>query len=264
MSVESITWERHDRRARLFRFAFGLGSLIVVIASWQYLELDIRDFGGATAAFADLATRMFPPHVAYTPEIVSPLIETVHIAAVGTMVAFVLSIPVAYLSAENLTPNRLTYTLGKVIVTVSRSVHTIIWALFFVIMFGPGALAGAIAIAVRSVGFLGKLLGEELEEIDAGQQEAIAATGASRFKTLLYGVVPQIKPALVGLTIYRWDINVRGATILGFVGAGGIGVQLYTAVDSFAWRTVAIIVLAILLVVILSEGVSAYARTKVR
>lgn len=264
MSVESDTWERHDRHSRLLRFVVALGGLIVVVASWQYLELDLRDFGGAMAAFADLATRMFPPHVAYTPEIVAPLIETIHIAAVGTMAAFALSIPVAYLSAENLSPNRFTYTLGKVIVTVSRSVHTIIWALVFVIMFGPGALAGAIAIAVRSVGFLGKLLGEELEEIDSGQQEAIAATGASRFKTLLYGVVPQIKPAVVGLTIYRWDINVRGATILGFVGAGGIGVQLYTAVDSFAWRTVAIIVLAILLVVILSEGVSAYARKKVR
>ncbi len=132
---------------------------------------------------------MFPPHLEYAPEIVA-LIETIHIAAVGTMAAFALSIPVAYLSAENLTPNRLTYALGKVIVTVSRSVHTIIWALVFVIMFGPGALAGTIAIAVRSVGFLGKLLGEELEEIDAGQQEAISSTGANRFKTLLYGSSP--------------------------------------------------------------------------
>jgi len=207
---------------------------------------------------------MYPPDLAYLPNTVGPLAETIQIAVVGTIAAVLMAAPVAYISAENTTPNRATYALGKVIVTISRSVHTIVWALLFVVMFGPGALAGTVATAVRSIGFVGKLLGEEIEEIDFGQVEGVRASGASPFQLLVYGIVPQIKPALVGISVYRWDINVRAATILGFVGAGGIGVQLFKAIDSFAWRTVSGILLAILGVVLVSEVVSAYARKKVR
>lgn len=131
-------------------------------------------------------------------------------------------------------------------------------------IFGPGAFAGTVAIAIRSIGFVGKLLGEEIEEIDFDQIEAVRATGASELQSIVYGIVPQILPAFVGVSVYRWDINVRGATILGFVGAGGIGVQLFNSIDAFQWRAVATIIAAILLIVLLSEAVSAYAREKVR
>jgi phosphonate transport system permease protein len=147
---------------------------------------------------------------------------------------------------------------------VSRSVNTIVWALIFVVVFGTGPLAGAVAIAFRSVGFLGKLLGEEIEEIDFDQVEAVRAAGASPVQLLLYGILPQVKPALVGLSVYRWDINVRDSTILGFVGAGGIGVELFRAVNAFAWQSVATVLLVILGVVVVSEALSAYARTLVR
>jgi phosphonate transport system permease protein len=213
---------------------------------------------------ADLLTRMYPPDVAYTTQIVGPLIETIHIAALGTIGALVLSVPVALLAAENTTPNAATFWLGKLIVTVSRSVNTIIWALFFVVAFGSGPLAGAVAIAFRSVGFLGKLLGEEIEEIDFGQVEAVRASGASSVQILLYGVLPQVKPALVGLSIYRWDINIRDSTVLGFVGAGGIGVQLFRAVNAFAWQSVAMVLIVILGVVVVTESLSAYTRGLVR
>jgi len=207
---------------------------------------------------------MYPPDVAYTSRIVEPLIETIQIAALGTIGALVLSIPVALLAAENTTPNAATFWLGKLIVTVSRSVNTIIWALFFVVMFGSGPLAGAVAIAFRSIGFLGKLLGEEIEEIDFGQVEAVRASGASQAQVLLYGILPQVKPALVGLSIYRWDINIRDSTVLGFVGAGGIGVQLFRAVNAFAWQSVATVLIVILGVVIATESLSAYTRALVR
>jgi phosphonate transport system permease protein len=207
---------------------------------------------------------MYPPDVAYTTRIVEPLIETIQIAALGTIGALVLSIPVALLAAENTTPNAATFWLGKLIVTVSRSVNTIIWALFFVVMFGSGPLAGAVAIAFRSIGFLGKLLGEEIEEIDFGQVEAVRAAGASSVQVLLYGILPQVKPALVGLSIYRWDINIRDSTVLGFVGAGGIGVQLFRAVNAFAWQSVATVLLVILGVVVATESLSAYTRQLVR
>jgi phosphonate transport system permease protein len=133
-----------------------------------------------------------------------------------------------------------------------------------VVVFGAGPLAGTVAIAFRSVGFLGKLLGEEVEEIEFGQVEAVTASGASSVQVLLYGILPQVKPALVGLAVYRWDINVRDSTVLGFVGAGGIGVELFRGVNSFAWQSVAMVLIVILVVVIVSEGISAYTRAKVR
>ncbi len=264
MTEADATWRRFDRRRRVGRFLALLVSAVVVVASWEFLEMGGVDAATVPREINDLLTRMYPPDVAYTGEIVGPLIETIHIAVLGTAGALVLAVPVALLAAKNTTPNAATYWLGKVIVTVSRSVNTIIWALFFVVIFGSGPLAGTVAIAFRSVGFLGKLLGEEIEEIDPGQVDAVRAAGASPVQTLLYGVVPQIKPALVGLSVYRWDINVRDSTVLGFVGAGGIGVQLFRGVNAFAWESVAMILLAILGVVVVSEVVSARTRAVVR
>jgi len=264
MSTEQPSWERFDRRRRIGRFLAVLTAAVVVVASWQFMDIGVVDPNTVPREIADLLTRMYPPDVAYTPQIIGPLIETIHIAALGTVVALVLSIPVALLAAENTTPNAATFWLGKLIVTVSRSVNTIIWALIFVVTFGSGPLAGAVAIAFRSVGFLGKLLGEEIEEIDFGQVEAVRATGASSLQLLLYGILPQVKPALIGLAIYRWDINIRDSTVLGFVGAGGIGVQLFQSVNAFAWQSTAMILLVILGVVVVTEGLSAYTRGLVR
>ena len=264
MSTGGHQWERFDRRQRLGRFVAVLVAGVAIVGSWEFMDIGVTNPDTIPREVADLLTRMYPPDVAYTSEIVGPLIETIHIAALGTIGALVLSIPVALLAAENTTPNAVTFWIGKLIVTVSRSVNTIIWALFFVVVFGAGPLAGAIAIAFRSVGFLGKLLGEEIEEIDFGQVEAVRAAGASPTQILLYGVLPQVKPALVGLSIYRWDINIRDSTVLGFVGAGGIGTQLFRAVNAFAWQSVATVLLVILGVVVLTEVLSAYARGMVR
>lgn len=264
MSSQTVRWDRFDRKQRLGRFVGWLAVAVTVIVSWRFMAIDFVTLDTVPREVADLLTRMYPPDVAYTPQIIQPLIETIHIAALGTAGALVLSIPVALLAAENTTPNPATYWLGKLLVTVSRSVNTIIWALIFVVILGSGPLAGAVAIAFRSVGFLGKLLGEEIEEIDFGQVEAVRASGASVVQTLLYGVLPQIKPALVGLGVYRWEINIRDSTVLGFVGAGGIGVELFRAIDAFEWRSVAMMLIAILAIVILSELLSAHARRLVR
>ncbi len=257
-------WQRFEPRERLKRICAFLLAMGTVVGSWMYMGLDLQYVWTAPQELLDLAVRMFPPNWAYTTEIVVPLLETVHIAVVGTILAVIASLPVAFLAAENTTPNRVTYAIGKLIVTVTRSVHVVIWALVFVVMLGPGAFAGMVAIAVRSIGFVAKLLGEEIEEIEFDQVEAIRATGASSLQVLLYSVIPQIKPALVGIGVYRWDINVRSATILGAVGAGGIGVQLFNAVDAFRWSSVLMILIAILGIVLVSEMLSARARAVVR
>jgi len=211
----------------------------------------------------DLFGRMFPPDWAFAGEIVDPLIQTINIATLGTALAVLLSIPVAFLAARNTTFNRATYALGRVVMSVSRSVDSLIWALIFIIVVGPGSLAGALAVAVRSIGFVSKLFAEGIEEIDRGQVEAITATGAGRFKVLLYGIVPQIRPVFAGVTIYRWDINIRESTVLGIVGAGGIGFVLNTAILGLEWSRVGLILLVILGVVVVSETISAYLRKRV-
>jgi len=215
------------------------------------------------AQVRDLFGRMFPPDWGFAGEIVDPLIQTVNIATLGTALAVLSSIPVAFLAARNTTFNWATYALGRLVMSVSRSVDSLIWALIFIVVVGPGSLAGALAIAVRSIGFVSKLFAEGIEEIDRGQVEAITATGAGRFKVLLYGIVPQIRPVFAGVCIYRWDINIRESTVLGIVGAGGIGFVLNTAILGLEWSRVGLILLVILGVVVVSEAFSAYLRKRV-
>ncbi|RQG86732.1 phosphonate ABC transporter, permease protein PhnE [Natrarchaeobius halalkaliphilus] len=255
-------WNRFSLRQRLTRFLSLAVSLIVVIVSWRFLDMNFYYMWTASATIQDLLGRMFPPDIGYTHEIMGPLIETINMAIVGTILAILLALPVAFLAARNTTPNKITYGLGKFIISFTRSVNVIIWALIFVVVFGPGALSGVLALAMRSIGFVSKLLAEAIEEIDPNQVEAIAATGGSSFDILVYGIVPQIKPAFIGVATYRWDINVRAATILGLVGAGGIGVQLNTSVNYFNWDAVLTILIAILVIVAISEVVSAYFRSK--
>lgn len=256
-------WRRFEPRQRLLRYLAVLLTLVVLAVAWRAMDINYGYVSSAPREVLDLLTRMYPPDVSYTTEIVGPLLETINISILGTALATVLALPVAFLSANNTSPNRATYLLGKFIVSFTRSVNVIIWALIFVVLFGPGALAGVLAIAVRSVGFTAKLLGEAIEEIDFGEVEAISATGASTLQTFIYGIVPQIKPAFISVVTFRWDINVRASTIIGFVGAGGIGVSLQTNINYFRWDAVLTILIAILGIVLVSEGVSAYLRRKV-
>ncbi|WP_135806554.1 phosphonate ABC transporter, permease protein PhnE [Halorussus marinus] len=257
-------WRRFSPTQRALR-ALGVGLAVAAfVVSWRALDINYEYAATAPRETYDLLSRMYPPDLGYVTEILPPLIETIHISILGTAFAVLISLPIAFLAAENTSPNRATYYLGKFIVSFTRSVNVIIWALIFVVLFGSGALAGVLAIAVRSIGFTAKLIAEGIEEIDHGQVEAIRATGASPFQVLMYAIAPQIKPAFVGVSTYRWDINVRASTIIGFVGAGGIGVALTTSINSFAWDNVLTILIAILGVVVFSEVFSAYMRRKVR
>ena len=264
MAADTPHWEHRTRRQRLGRFAGLLVTLVGFAWAWQALGVRYDFVLSAPAEVQDLLGRMYPPDTAYSSEIIGPLIETVNIAVLGTGLSVLLSIPVAYLAAENTSPTRLTYLAGTLVVTVTRSVSVIIWALLCVVVFGPGPLAGVVAIGIRSVGFIGKLLGEAIEEIDPRQPEAIRATGGSWVDVMVYGIVPQVKPAFVGITTYRWDINVRSSTVLGFVGAGGIGAELFAVLDFFRWDAALTILIAILGIVLLSEGSSAVVRRKLR
>ena len=256
------SWRRHTPAQTLARTGAQLA--FAALAAWMLARLGIRwDYvADAPAQMGDLLGRMFPPEWSFAAALAGPLVQTINIATLGTAVAVALSLPIALLAALNTTPNRATYALARLVMVVSRSVDTLIWALIFIIVVGPGSLAGMLAVAVRSIGFVSKLLAEGIEEIDRGQVEAVAATGATPLGTLLYAIVPQVKPIVAGVCIYRWDINVRESTVLGLVGAGGLGFALNEAILGLEWSRVGTILLVILAVVVASEAASAYLRQR--
>jgi len=256
-------WRRFSPRQTLVRYAWYVGIVFIVLWSVRQLDIPWLYFLDAHVQAADLLVRMFPPDWAFIEEVLDPLIETIHIATLGTAFTFIIAFPIAFLSARNTTYNDLTWLIGRFILVTSRSVNTVVWGLLFVAIFGPGPVAGIWAITARSMGFMGKLIAEAIEEVDEGTIEAIEATGASRLQVLWIGVLPQVLPVIWGTSIYRWDINIRESTVLGFVGAGGIGIILYSSINLFAWSEVGIIIISIFVVVIISEFISAAVRKRI-
>jgi phosphonate transport system permease protein len=256
-------WQRRSTSERLIRYLVYLAVAAVVVWSLQTIDIFWPWVWDAPAEINDLAMRMWPPDFRTLDAILRALMETVHIATLATFLTVFLSLPVAYIAAQNTTPNRAMLWLGRVILVSSRSVNTLIWALVFVAIFGPGVLAGILAIMFRSIGFVGKLVGEAIEEIDRKPVEAMEATGASRLKVVVFAIIPQVMPTFVAVIILRWDINIRESTVLGLVGAGGIGMILQGAIDTFAWREAATILLAIIVLVIIGEAIAGWLRSRV-
>ena len=256
-------WRRRSPRETAVGWLWTAAIALATVWSVSALDIEWAFFADAHEQAIDLARRMWPPRWSYLPVIVKPLIETIHIATLGTLIGLVLSVPIAFLSARNTTLNGFTWAIGRALLVASRSVNTVIWGLVFVAIFGPGPVAGICAVAARSVGFLAKLVAEAIEEAQPGQIEAIQATGASTAQVYLVGILPQVMPVLIGTTVYRWDINVRESSVLGFVGAGGIGLHLYASINQFAWQQVIVVLAAILVVVIASEAISAFIRARI-
>lgn len=256
-------WRRRTRRQDLLVWLGWLAAVAVAMVCFRFIsERTIWAFvWDAPSQGADLLGRMVPPRWSYAQQLWKPLWDTINIATLGTLLAVLLGVPLAFLAAHNTTPSRsLIRPLALFVIVASRSINSLIWALVLVIVLGPGMLAGILSIGLRSLGFIAKLLYEAIEEIDTTPVEAIAATGATGPQLLAWGVVPQVMPAFAGLTVFRWDINIREATVLGLVGAGGIGMQLQASINVLAWPQVTMIFLLILGTVLVSEWVSARVR----
>jgi len=264
MTEAAARWRRFTFAQRLTRFAVYLAIVAAIVASVQTVEVIPEFLADAPDQMADLLARMWPIDVAYYPESVhAALMETIHIASLGTLLALVLALPVGILAAHNLCPFTPLNLLARLVLVSSRSVNSLVWALLFVGVFGPGALAGTLAIAFRSIGFVGKLFGEALEESRRGPIEALEAAGAPWLSRLTFGYWPQIRPAFWSIALFRWDINVRESAVLGLVGAGGIGMTLDAALNLFQWERVAVILIAIFAIVILAEIVVTVVRKRV-
>jgi len=256
-------WQRRTTRKQFLVWFGWLIGIAIFGYCWQLIsDKTIWEFvSDAPKQAADMASRMVPPKWSYMEVLWAPIWDTINIATLGTVIAIVIAVPVAFLAARNTTPSiRYVRPVALFIIVSSRSINSLIWALMLVTLIGPGVLAGVVAIGLRSIGFCAKLLYEAIEEIDTNQEEAVIATGASRGQQLIYGIVPQILPAFAGISVFRWDINIRESTVLGLVGAGGIGLQLSASIDTLTWTQVSLILLVILATVIVSEWVSAKIR----
>jgi phosphonate transport system permease protein len=256
-------WQRRTPWTQFAIWLAWLLGLAVFVACWREISdktiwLFVTD---APQQAVDLVTRMLPPRWTYMSSLWRALWDTISIATIGTGLAICLAVPVAFGAARNTTPGvLLVRPVALFIIVASRSINSLLWALMLVTIIGPGVFAGVIAIGLRSIGFVAKLLYEAIEEIDPTQVEAVTATGASRAQVLSFGIVPQILPAFAGISVFRWDINIRESTVLGLVGAGGIGLQLEASITRLAWTQVSLILLAILGTVVVSEWVSAKIR----
>src|SRR3954447_13417419 len=256
-------WHRFSARERIMRASFHVMLLIAIAWSLRSIEIIPEFLYDAPQQTADLFARMWPIDWAWYPKVVhAALIETLHTATLGTVLAVALASLVALMVARNITGSVVLNTIGRFILVATRSVHAMIWALFFVAVFGPGALAGTLAIAVHSIGFTGKFLSEAIEEAKPGPIEALIAAGASPLGVLIKGYWPQVKPAFLAIAMFRWDINVRESAVLGLVGGGGLGMALDTALSNLYWDQAGLVLFVIFVVVIVAEVVTAWLRSR--
>lgn len=263
---ELKVWQRRDRNQQLKIWFAWLVGVAIFMFCWKIISDATTWFFvfDAPRIAADIGGRAWPPRWEYLSDLWKPMWDTINIATLGTLLAVIMGVPVAFLAANNTTPSKtFLRPLALLIIVGTRSINSLVWALLLVSIIGPGIFAGTLAIAIRSIGFVAKLLYEAIEEIDINQVEAIQATGASKMQVIAYGIVPQIMPAFAGLSVFRWDINIRESTILGLVGAGGIGLYLQSSLNTLAWPQVSVILILILVAVLISEWVSSKIRAAI-
>ncbi|WP_020593105.1 phosphonate ABC transporter, permease protein PhnE [Kiloniella laminariae] len=259
-------WQLRDRNSQILRWFFLFIAVSIIMYCWQKISSQTEWFfvWDAPRIAGDIGSRALPPRWSYIDQLWEPLWDTINIATLGTLLSLFFAVPIAFLAARNTTPHPIFCRWPALLIIVSsRSINSLIWALLLVAIIGPGIFAGTIAIALRSIGFCAKLLYEAIEEIDEKQVEAITATGASRWQVMAYAIVPQIMPSFAGITVFRWDINIRESTVLGLVGAGGIGLQMQSSLNVLAWPQVTLILLIVFIAVIISEMVSAKVRAAI-
>ena len=261
--IEALAAAR--RRTRTLRYAVYLAVAAVVAWSVEAIVVGDTDWSRiSVAGVAKAAWRFIDFDLSILPSLWDATLETVLMATLATLLGALMAIPVAWLGAGNISPlGRASYLFGRVLMTLSRSVHEVVWGLVFVAAVGLGALAGVLAMAVRSIGFISKTVAEAIEDVNPGPVEAMRAVGANRFQVLMFGIVPQILPVAIGNVIFEWDVNIRRSTIMGLVGAGGLGLALHRQMASYNYGGIATVIFVILVLIVFGEVFSAWARKRV-
>ena len=259
------TWRRPPLiKSGLLRFAIYGGALLYVVVAVGAIDVNWARLSEGVARGGRLLAGFLQPNFTDRwSDIAIGIQESLTMTVTSTVVGILLSIPIGIGAARNLSPLPV-YLACRSIIAVSRTFQEIIIAILFVAMVGFGPLAGFLTLSFATVGFLAKLLAEDIEDIDAGQAEAIRATGASWLQLVNYAVQPQVMPRLIGLSLYRIDINFRESAVVGIVGAGGIGATLNTSLSRYEYDTAAAILLIIIVIVMIAEYGSSIIRKRIQ
>ncbi|SFT16425.1 phosphonate transport system permease protein [Sulfitobacter marinus] len=262
MSSYPGTWRRppqivSDKRVRL---ALQLGVLLYLVLALGSVEVNWQRVSeGLERGQRFVMGFLQPDFSSRWKDISQGLIESLTMTLTSTVVGVLVSIPFGIGASRNIVPRQV-YVFCRAVIAISRSLQELIVAIFLVAMFGFGPFAGFLTLSFATIGFIGKLLADEIEEIDEAQVEAIRSTGASWLQMLNYAIQPQIMPRLIGLSLYRLDINFRESAVIGIVGAGGIGATLNTAIDRYEYDSAGAILLIIIAIVMVAEYSSSYLR----
>ncbi|WP_105567317.1 phosphonate ABC transporter, permease protein PhnE [Microbacterium halophytorum] len=257
--------ERMEHAFRVPRTRFIVGAVAAVaIFVWSAngAQFDFLKLGEGAVNMGEFLVRMFPPDFSQFPLILSLLVETLQMAIVGTVLGAVLSLVIAFGAASNIAPKWLYYGC-RWTMNIIRALPDLVIALMFVSAVGLGPFAGILAMTVGSIGSIGKVFAEAMEAVDRGPITAMESVGASKRQVIQYAIVPQALPLLVSYTLLLFEGNVRGATILGLVGAGGIGLELTTAMNRYDYNHLCAMVICIIVLVTIIDQVSAIIRRKI-
>jgi len=237
----------------------AIALIAYVIYACSRLDVSLERVESGLANASHFFARLFPPNFQRRDLLAKGLLESLEIAVLASTLGIVLSLPVGLCAARNLMPPWVTWPARAVIV-MARSFHPVIVAIVFVKAVGFGALAGVLALSVASIGFIGKLFTEAIEEISLKQVEAVRSTGASFLSVLTYGVLPQVFSRFIGFATYQLDSNLRNSTMVGIVGAGGIGGTLFAAFQRFDYDFVCAILIAIITLIMIGEVLATAVR----
>lgn len=243
-------------------------AVILFIYIWAFTSVsNVNIKSTAGQAIAAIFSGLIHPDWAYIydPEgedLLRGLLQTLEIAVLGTFISAILCVPFAFWAARNMSKHRIVSTTGKFVLSAIRVFPELIMALIFIKAVGLGPFAGVLALGFHSVGMLGKLFGDSIENMDFSATEALTASGANKIQTLWFAIIPQVLPEFMSYTLYRFEISVRAATILGIVGAGGIGTPLIFALQGHTWDRVGIILLGIIVMVTIIDLISGSIRRR--
>src|SRR5262249_31730133 len=244
-------WRAHAPRSLL-----GLGVAIVLVQAYVVIDARPGDILTGVAGIADIVRRGLPPDPAVLGPALFQSLVTIDVAIVGTALAIAFSLLLGFWAAENVTPGGPFYAVSRAIIAVFRAVPDIVWALLFVTAVGLGPFAATMGLAVHSIGVLGRLYAEAIEDVPMASVNALVVTGANRVQVATHAVLPATMPTLVGLTLYRMDTNVRSSLVLGFVGGGGLGFAIENALNLFQYQK---LVALLIVMALLIAGVEAVA-----
>jgi phosphonate transport system permease protein len=238
-------------------------TLAIFVHAWNDVGASFTALFDGAGNLGDLLRRSVPPSTNVLHDSITASIVTLDTALLGTAAALVLSLLVAPLAARNLSPHRLVYEGARLVIAFTRTIPSFIFALYLVTVVGLGPYSAALALAVHSVGTLGKLFAETIEDMDMGPVDALRAAGASRLQVFVHAVVPGVAPSLVSLSLYRYDVNVRDSLATGFVGGGGIGFLLFNSIQLFQYRQAAMELTVMLVLLLAVERVSTLLRARI-